>query len=355
LTRPRPIAEDSTRFCARANARQAVPDVEETIMRIHLNVAATAVAVAFAGAAQAQTSWDMPTPYPDANFHTQNIVKFAADVKKMSGGKLEIKIHSNGSLFKHPEIKNAVRGGQVPIGEFLLSSKANENPVFEADSVPFLASSYDQAAKLWKASKQPVEKALDKEGLMVLYAVPWPPQGLYTKKTVDSVADLKGVKFRAYNAATETLAKLAGAVPTQVEVPDIPQAFSTGRVDAMITSPSTGANSKAWDFVKNYYDVQGWLPKNVVIMNKRAFRALDKNLQRAVLDAAKAAEPRGWAMSKTETKEKTEALSKNGMTVHKPSAQLMKDLRKIGKDMTAAWVKKAGAEGQAVLKAYQGK
>ena len=130
-------------------------------MRIHLNVAATAVAVAFAGAAQAQTSWDMPTPYPDANFHTQNIVKFAADVKKLSGGKLEIKIHSNGSLFKHPEIKNAVRGGQVPIGEFLLSSKANENPVFEADSVPFLASSYDQAAKLWKASKQPVEKALE--------------------------------------------------------------------------------------------------------------------------------------------------------------------------------------------------
>ena len=324
-------------------------------MRMHLKVAAAAVTMALAGAAQAQTSWDMPTPYPDANFHTQNIAKFAEEVKKTSGGKLQIKIHSNGSLFKHPEIKNAVRGGQVPIGEFLLSSKANENPVFEADSVPFLASSYDDAAKLWKASKGPVEKALDKEGLMVLYAVPWPPQGLYAKKTLDSVADLKGVKFRAYNAATETLAKLAGAVPTQVEVPDIPQAFSTGRVEAMVTSPSTGANSKAWDFVKHYYDVQGWLPKNVVIVNKRAFRGLDKNLQKALLDAAKAAETRGWSMSKTETKEKTDALSKNGMTVHKPSPQLMADLKKIGQQMSDAWVKKAGAEGRAVLKAYQGK
>jgi len=324
-------------------------------MRMHLKVAAAAVTLAFAGAAQAQTAWDMPTPYPDANFHTQNIAMFAADVKKMSSGKLEIKVHSNGSLFKHPEIKNAVRGGQVPIGEFLLSRLSNENAIFEVDSVPFLASSYDEAAKLWKASKRPVEKALDKEGLIVLYAVPWPPQGLYTKKPVDSIADLKGVKFRAYNAATETLAKLAGAVPTQVEVPDIPQAFSTGRVDAMITSPSTGANSKAWDFVKYYYDAQGWLPKNVVVMNKRAFRALDKSVQKAVLDAAKAAEPRGWAMSKTETKEKTDALSKNGMTVAKPSAQLMAGLKKIGAQMSDAWVKKAGADGRAVLKAYQGK
>ncbi|MDX1376603.1 MAG: TRAP transporter substrate-binding protein [Burkholderiales bacterium] len=324
-------------------------------MRTHLKVAAAAVAVALSTTVQAQTQWDMPTPYPDANFHTQNIAKFAEDVKKMSGGKLEIKIHSNGSLFKHPEIKNAVRGGQVPIGEFLLSSKANENPVFEADSVPFLASSYDEAAKLWKASKGAVEKALDKEGLMVLYAVPWPPQGLYAKKTIDGVADLKGVKFRAYNAATETLAKLAGAVPTQVEAPDIPQAFSTGRVDAMVTSPSTGANSKAWDFVKHYYDVQGWLPKNVVIVNKRAFRGLDKSVQKALLDAAKAAEPRGWSMSKTETKEKTDALRNNGMTVHTPSKPLMSELKTIGQQMTDAWVKKAGADGQAVLKAYRGK
>ncbi len=324
-------------------------------MRMHLKAAATAVTLALAGVAQAQTKWDMPTPYPDANFHTQNIAKFAEDVKKMSGGKLEIKIHSNGSLFKHPEIKNAVRGGQVPVGEFLLSRLSNENAIFEADSVPFLASSYDEAAKLWQASKQPVEKALDKEGLMTLYAVPWPPQGLYAKKTVDSVADLKGVKFRAYNSATETLAKLAGAVPTQVEVPDIPQAFSTGRVEAMVTSPSTGANSKAWDFVKHYYDVQGWLPKNIVVVNKRAFRGLDKNVQKALLDAAKAAEPRGWSMSKTETQEKTDALRKNGMTVHKPSAKLMADLKKIGQQMSDAWVKKAGAEGRAVLKAYQGK
>ncbi len=316
-------------------------------------LAAVLAATAVFGVAHAQTKWDMPTPYPDSNFHTQNIMKFAEDVKKLSNGGLEIKVHSNGSLFKHPEIKNAVRGGQVPAGEFLLSLLANENPVFEVDSVPFLATSYGDAKKLWAASHRKTAQLLDKEGLMVLYAVPWPPQGLYAKKEINTIDDLKGVKFRAYNATTQKLASLAGAVPTQIEVPDIPQAFSTGRVDAMITSPSTGANSKAWDFVKYYYDAQGWLPKNVIVINKKAFRGLDKKLQRALTDAAKAAELRGWEMSMAETKEKTEALSKNGMVVSKPSPELMSGLKKIGAQMTDDWLKKAGADGQAILKAYR--
>jgi TRAP-type C4-dicarboxylate transport system substrate-binding protein len=318
-----------------------------------LKLAAALAATAAFGVAQAQTKWDMPTPYPDANFHTQNVMKFAADVQKMSNGTLEIKVHSNGSLFKHPEIKNAVRGGQVPAGEFLLSLLSNENPVFEVDSIPFLATSYAEAKKLWAASRRKTEQLLDKEGLMVLYAVPWPPQGLYTKKPVNAIEDLKGVKFRAYNATTQKLATLAGAVPTQVEVPDIPQAFSTGRVDAMITSPSTGANSKAWDFVKYYYDAQGWLPKNVIVVNKKAFRRLTKAQQKAVLEAGKAAEPRGWEMSMAETREKTEVLSKNGMTVAKPSPALEAGLKKIGAQMTDAWLKKAGANGRAILKAYR--
>jgi len=320
---------------------------------INKSIAVSAVALAFAASpALAQTKWDMPTPYSDANFHTQNITQFAADVKKATNGALEIKVHSNGSLFKHPEIKNAVRGGQVPIGEFLLSRLANENAVFQIDSVPFLATSYDDAKRLWSASRNPTEKLLDKEGLMVLFAVPWPPQGLYAKSPVNSVGDLKGVKFRAYNTATETLAKLAGAVPTQIEVPDIPQAFTTGRVDAMVTSPSTGANSKAWDFVKNYYDTQAWLPKNIVVVNKRAYRSLDKKSQQAILTAAKAAETRGWQMSMKETADKTAALKQNGMTVHEPTPALMTGLKSIGKTMTDEWTKKAGAQGQAILKSY---
>ncbi len=297
--------------------------------------------------------WDMPTPYGDTNFHTVNIKQFAKDVKTGTAGGLEIKVHSGGSLFKHPEIKNAVRGGQVPIGEFLLSRLSNENRIFQVDSIPFLATDYEAAKKLWSASRQTVEKLLDQQGMKVLFSVPWPPQGIYAKTKLGQVEDLKGTKFRAYNAATEQLAKLAGAVPTQVEVPDIPQAFATGRVGAMITSPSTGANSKAWDFVSHFHHTQAWLPKNIVVVNKKAFSGLDPKTQEVVLKAASDAEARGWKASMAETDAKLKILKDNGMQVHAPSDALMAGLAKIGETMTAEWAAASGADGEAIIKLYR--
>jgi TRAP-type C4-dicarboxylate transport system substrate-binding protein len=319
---------------------------------VHL-AAATAFSLAGFAAASAETKWDMPTPYGDSNFHTQNIAAFAEDVKEKTDGSLTIQIHSAGSLFKHPEIKNSVRKGLAPIGEVLVSRLSNEDAVFGVDSVPFLAPSYDQAWRLYQASKPALEEKLGEQGLQLLYAVPWPPQGIYAKKEVTNAADLKGLKFRAYNAATERMAQLAGAVPTQVEVPDIPTAFSTGRVEAMITSPSTGANSKAWDFLSHYHDTQAWLPKNMVIVNKRAYDGLTDAEKSAVLEAAEIAEKRGWEASKVETKTKTNVLIENGITVVKPSKQLIQDLAAIGETMAAEWQEQAGDAGAAVLDTYK--
>ncbi|WP_289041099.1 TRAP transporter substrate-binding protein [uncultured Aliiroseovarius sp.] len=301
---------------------------------------------------QAET-WDMPTPYPDATFHTVNINEFAKDVSAATDGNLEIKVHSAGSLFKHPEISKAVRSGQVPIGEFFLSLLANDNAVFGADSMPFLATNYEDAERLWAAQKNVIDGLLDEQGLMALYAVAWPPQGLYTTKEIASVDDLAGLKFRTYNATLEEFANLSGAAPTQVEVPDIPQAFSTGRVEAMITSPSTGVNSKAWDFLSHYTNIQAWLPKNIVVVNKRSFRRLDDATQTAVLDAAAAAEARGWDMSRAETETQTAVLAENGITVVEPSDELMTGLREIGAQMLESWKTDAGETGEALLNAYQ--
>jgi len=315
-------------------------------------LAAGAVALTAAGTTVRAETWDMATPYPDATFHTQNIVKFAEDVAAATDGGLEIKVHSAGSLFKHPEISRAVRSGQVPAGEFFLSLLNNDNRAFGVDSLPFLATNYDDAERLWAAQRPVVEKLLDAQGMMVLYAVPWPPQGLYTTKPVTSVDDLAGLKFRTYNSTLETFATMVGAAPTQVEVPDIPQAFSTGRVEAMITSPSTGVNSKAWDFLSNYTDIQAWIPKNIVVVNKRAFRRLDEATQQAVLEAAKRAEARGWEMSRAETSSKTAELAENGIEVQEPSDALMAGLREIGAKMVEEWTASAGDEGAAILADY---
>lgn len=280
-------------------------------------------------AAQAE-KWDMPTPYSDQTFHTVNIKQFADDVRAATDGKLDITIHSAGSLLKHGDIKNAIRSELVPIGEFFMGLLANENPAFGIDTLPLVATSYEDAEKLWAAQKPEVEKLLERQKLMPLFSVPWPPQGLYTQKEIAKADDLKGTKFRSYNANLEKFATLIGAAPTQIEAPDIPQAFTTGRVEAMITSPSTGANTKAWDFLTHYSPINAWVPKNVVVINKASFDALDEATQKAVMDAAAAAEKRGWEMSQKEATEKTKVLGDNGISIIEPSDVLKTDLAKIG-------------------------
>lgn len=297
--------------------------------------------------------WDMPTPYSDATFHTANIIEFAKDVSASTEGKLNIQVHSAGSLIKHAEIKNAVRSQQVPLGEFFLSRLSNENPAFGIDSQPFYAASYAEAERLWQAQKPVVTALLAKQRLMPLFSVPWPPQGLYTVNKIESTDDLKGLKFRAYNASLERFAQQVGASPTQVEAADIAQAFSTGQIEAMITSPSTGANSKAWDFVSHYSPINAWVPKNIVVVNKRAFDALDAEVQAAVLAAAERAETRGWEMSKEETASKVKALADNGMVVEQPSEALMAGLKAVGADMQVEWQKTATAETKAITNAFQ--
>jgi TRAP-type C4-dicarboxylate transport system substrate-binding protein len=307
----------------------------------------------FAGGAFAGTKWDMPTPYGDGVHHTQNDRQFAEDVGKASNGELNIVVHSGASLIKHPEIYRAVRTGQVPIGEMFMGLLGNDDPIFKADNIPFLASDFASAERLWAASRPSIEKALKKNGLMLLYAVPWPPQGFYTKKAISSAADLEGLKMRAYSPTTSRLAVLLKATPTTVQTPEIPQAFSTGIIDAMVTSPSTGVSSQSWDYVSHYTDTQAWIPKNMVIVNARAFKRLDEKLQEVVLKAAAAAETRGWEMARAETAAKTATLAEHGIIVSEPSVQLKADLQAIGKTMGDEWAAEAGAEGQKILKAYQ--
>jgi len=312
-----------------------------------------ALGLALATGALAQTKWDMPTPYAATNFHTENVVQFVADIDKATAGKLKITVHANGSLFKANEIKRAVQGGQAQIGEILISGYANEDPVFGADSVPFLATSYADAAKLWKVSKKALDERLARQGLKVLYSVPWPPQGIYANRPIATIADMKGLKMRTYNPATSRIAELAGAQPVTIQAAELAQAMATGAVNANITSGATGYDTKAWEQVKYFYDTQAWLPKNIVFVSQKAFDALDKASQNAVLKAATEAEARGWKVSEEKTAFYLGELKKNGMTVAPPSPALKAGLKKIGDTMTAEWVKSAGADGQAIVEAFR--
>jgi TRAP-type transport system periplasmic protein len=312
-----------------------------------------AAALTLSVSAMAQTKWDLPSAYPPANFHTENLMHFASEVDKATGGKLKITVHSNASLFKATEIKRAVQQGQAQIGEILLVNFQNEWQIFGADGIPFLADSYDSAMKLYKAQKPLLEKKLGEQGMMLLYSVAWPPQGIYSKKALNSAADMKGLKWRAYSPATARIAELVGAQPVTIQQAELSQAMATGVIDSYMSSGSTGYDTKTYEHIKNWYDTQAWLPKNAVLVNRAAFNALDKPTQDALLKAGADAETRGWAASKAENTRTQNLLKQNGMNIVTPSAQLKADMKKVGDTMLKEWLEKTGPEGQAVVDAYR--
>lgn len=314
---------------------------------------AAGIAALSAAPALAQTKWNLPSAYPADNFHTENIAQFAKDVETLSGGKLLITLHPNAVLFKAPEIKRAVATGQAQAGEVIMSIHENEDPIFGIDVVPFLATSYESSKKLWAASRPFVQKKMEAQGLMVLYAVPWPPQGIFSKNPVTKVEDLKGAKWRAYNVGTSRIGDLLGAQSVTVQQAELAQALATGVVTALITSAATGYDVKIWESIPYFYDVQAWLPKNMVFVNKAAFEALDKPTQEAVLKAAAAAEERGWKSSIEKSKWYVEQLQAKGMKVEAPSPELRAGFEKIGAQLTADWIKKAGPDGEAALAAFK--
>lgn len=311
------------------------------------------VAFSFSGSLAAAEKWDMPLAYAASNFHSENAANFAEAVTAATGGEIEIVTHASGSLFKGDEIFRAVRTGQAPIGERLISALGNEHPIFEIDALPFLATSYDDAWKLYKASKPAMSEILEDKGVKLLYAVPWPPQGLYSKKAVNSAADMEGVKFRAYNQATSRLAELMGAVPTKIEAAELSQAFATGVADSMISSGATGYDRKIWEHVDYWYDVQAWLPKNMVIINLDVWNELDTATQGIILGAAAMAEKAGWDKSRELADWYKEQLAANGMTVEGPGDDLQSDFEEIGQTMTEEWLEKAGETGGEVIESYR--
>ena len=312
-----------------------------------------ALGLAFAAGGQAQTKWDMPAAYPATNFHTENLQQFANDIEKATGGKLKIQVHANASLFKAPEIKRAVQGGQAQLGEILLVNFSNEDPIYEIDGIPFLATSYADSFKLYRATRKALDDRLGKQGMKLLFAVAWPPQGIYSRKRLNSAADMKGLKWRAYSPATAKIAELVAAQPVTIQAAEVTQALATGVVDSMMTSGATGFDTKAFEHLKFFADTQAWLPKNAIIVNQKSLDALDKATQGAVLKAAADAETRGWKMSEEKNSWYLDQLRKNGMTVYAPSAQLKADMKKVGDIMIGDWLKKAGADGQAIVEAFR--
>ena len=165
---------------------------------------------------------------------------------------------------------------------------------------------------------------------------------------------MKGLKWRSYNVGTSRIAELVGAQGVTIQAAELPQALATGVVNAFMSSGATGYDSKVWESLTHFYDTQAWLPKNMIIVNKAAF------------DGARQADPGGGRSrprrpprsaagrsAQEKTKWYTDQLAAKGMKVLPPSPELKTGFQKVGEQLTADWLKKAGADGQAVVDAYR--
>ena len=301
--------------------------------------------------AQAQARWQVATGYPDGNFHTRNIRGFLDEVKAQTG--IDAQLHSNGSLLPMPQIKRGVQQGQVQIGEILLSAYGNDDPFFEVDSIPQLAWTDEQARKLATLSRPYIEARFQRQGLSVLYSVPWPPSGFYTNVPVENLEVLRGSRMRTFNAMTNRFATLLGATPTLVQAAEVPQAFATGVVNSMVTSAATGVDSAAWDFAKIFTPIGFTRTHNVIFVQRRAFEALPAAQQTAMREAAKRAEDRGWALS-AEARDAAQAtLAARGMQVMQPTPGVMEGLSRISQTIAQEWATRAGEDGTRLLAAYR--
>lgn len=296
--------------------------------------------------------WDMPLAYAATNFHSENAAKFGECVTAGTSGEIEITTHPSGSLFKGADIKQAIQTGQVPIGERLLSGHQNENAIFGFDNIPFLATSFEDSGKLYEAAKPKIEQVLADQNLTLLYAVPWPPQGLYFNKEVNAVADMEGLKFRSYNNATAKFAELTGMLPVTIEAAEISQAFATGVAESMISSGATGYDRKVWESLSHFYEVNGWLPRNYVMVNSEVWSAVSDANKTVITDCAATAEAEGLEASIAYTQFTMDGLAEGGMTVGPASDGLVGELKAIGETMTEEWLAAAGDDGKAIVDAF---
>lgn len=314
--------------------------------------AALAAAITFSGPSLAETTWVMASGYPEDSFFTKNIRTFIEEVEAASDGELKIDLRANGELIKLDAIRRAVQSGQIQLGEIRFGVYGNESPMYTLDSLPNVASDYDAAWKLMEAQKPWFEKVFGAGGMKVISYAPWPGQGFYTKFPVTDGTQFEDVKLRIYSPATQRMGELLGFQATILPFAEVPQAFSTGLIEALFTSGQTGTDIQAWDYVSHFTYTGSMHNKNAIIVNERALSRLSPELREAILAAGEAATERAWAMSKEATDSKRQELVNAGMTVTDASPELQARLADIGKAMIEEWSASASPEEVGILNNY---
>jgi TRAP-type C4-dicarboxylate transport system substrate-binding protein len=307
-------------------------------------------------AAEAETNWDLPLAWPAGNFHVTNAETFAEKVAEATGGELQITVHPGGSLgFKGPEMLKAVRDGLVPIGDILLNQQVGEAPFLGIESVPYLASGYEEIEALHEFSRPVYEEIAAEFNQKILYLVPWPGQAVYSQNEIVTLDDVQGLKIRVVDKNGLDFMGALGAAPRQMPWGEVVPALASGGIDGVTTSSSSGVDGKFWEFLgfMNRFNWQS--ASNMVTVNLDAWNALTPEHQDAIESLAAELEPEFWEISRAEDEAKLATLEENGVKITEPTPELKEKLLETAKPMWQAFIDEVGPKAEEVVGAYREK
>ncbi len=295
---------------------------------------------------------DLNAKYGANNFHTKGAEKFATLVKDYTKGSVDITVHPGSALIKGNPLK-AVKDGTVAMTDMFIPFTSGGGKVFGISALPFIASSYDDAFKLYQLSKPAYEKTAKKWNQKLLYSVTWPASGFYSKKELTSITDFKGVKTRTYDKNSAAFVNKAGGSAVALPWGEVYSSLRTGMVDSVVTSSSSGKDGKFWEVLSNYTKINYAYPLQAVTINLDYWNSLDKAQKEALSKAAAEIEKSQWEAVRVEEKTALETLAKNGIKITEASPSLKKELDVIANELLAEYLDGADSDIKAIFKEYR--
>ena len=297
--------------------------------------------------------WDMSLPWSVQEFHTQNAIRFAETVFEETGGALKINVHPGAVLgLKGPESMRALEEGLVQMAEMPSFQQVGAEPLLGLESLPFLVEDQSELRALYDILRPQINRLFKKHGLKVVYIVPWPNQNIYTKVPVKTLSDLKGVKIRTYDKNTSELMDRLGLVPVQMPSQDVVPALASGVVDAVMTSTTTGAAQKYWEFLDYIYRTNHLWISNIMAVNLESWNRLDREVREKIEAIAARLEPEFWAVSRHDDAQKLAVLEAGGIKTVVPDPALLKEMRQAARPMWQAFANDVGPEAEEVLQTF---
>ena len=307
----------------------------------------TVAALALRAVPAPALEWSMPVAAPPGGVAESSVRAFAAQVAADTGGGLTLAVTQAADAARVP---GALGGGRAAAGAFPLAALEAAEPVLAMDRVPYLASNYVDAAKLWKVLRPAVERKLAARGLLLLYAVPGPPPAPLSLRPMLTLEAWRGMRLLADEPGLDALAPVVGL--QAVRAPGAREAFAGGNADAAFRAADAAAGDRAWEYAAHYLDARAWFPKTLVVAARSAFDGLAPAARDALRAAAAAAEQAAWQASERAADAGVQRLRDYGIKAVTPPVKLLIRLEAVGRELLFRWSESAGEEGAQIVERY---